>query len=247
MDCLVQIVATRKGMFSGEDERTKFITTIMQGIRNIILSLRHIDDADCYNGFCRLLQRFRTAVTLNDLAEMPGYIEWIELVGTFTQNAFQTNTSFHLLRFWYKIVEGMSYFQQLGEKTVKKLQEITVQLVRTFMTTHLAAVGGEMMWDENPLEEEDSLVESLSMLGQIARCQYEQSCAVLIELFDPIAADYQEFISQASMAGVNQESMKEAIDMYESKFAWLVYFMAVFIGNRPVSVYETCRKYETYI
>ncbi|KAG1215725.1 armadillo-type protein [Rhizopus microsporus] len=233
MDCLVQIVATRKGMFSGEDERTKFITTIMQGIRNIILSLRHIDDADCYNGFCRLLQRFRTAVTLNDLAEMPGYIEWIELVGTFTQNAFQTNTSFHLLRFWYKIVEGMSYFQQLGEKTVKKLQEITVQLVRTFMTTHLAAVGGEMMWDENPLEEEDSLVESLSMLGQIARCQYEQSCAVLIELFDPIAADYQEFISQASMAGVNQESIKEAIDMYESKFAWLVYFMAVFIGNRP--------------
>ncbi|KAG1506840.1 hypothetical protein G6F53_009394 [Rhizopus delemar] len=234
LDCLVQVVAIRKGVFSGEEERTKFITSIMQGIRDTILSLRHVEDEECYQAFCRLIQRFRAAAPLNDLADMPGYVEWIELVATFSQNAFRTGHCFHLLKFWSRIVEGMTYFQQLGEVTVKKLQEITEGLVRTFMATRIAAAGGvSELWEEDPLEDEDHLIETLGMLGLIARCRYVQSCAALIEMFDPVVAEYQVFISQASMAGVVNENVKEAIDVYETKFAWFIYFMAVFVGNRP--------------
>lgn len=43
----------------------------------------------------------------------------------------------------------------------------------------------------DPLDDEDTLIESLNMLGQIARCQYEKSCAALIEIFDPIAVHYE--------------------------------------------------------
>ncbi len=41
------------------------------------------------------------------------------------------------------------------------------------------------------MDEEEDLIESLNMLGQIARCKYEKSCAALIEIFDPITDHYQ--------------------------------------------------------
>ncbi|KAI9337080.1 armadillo-type protein [Pilaira anomala] len=238
MECLVQIAATRKALFSGEDERSKFVMGIMQGIREIILSSQGMNDPDCYNGFCRLLQRFRTTAPLNEMAEKPGYIAWIELVADFTQKAFQTysptSTCFYLLSFWSRIVQSMTYFQQLGEATVLKLEGITVDLTRTFISTYIESVSTriEEMLDD-PLDNEDILIESLTMLGQIARCKYEKSCAALIEIFDPITVHYQELIHQASMGAISEENLKEANEIFEAKFAWMIYMMAVFIGNRP--------------
>lgn len=45
--------------------------------------------------------------------------------------------------------------------------------------------------DLDPLDNEESLVETLGMLGQIARCKYEESSAGLVSIFDPIATQYQ--------------------------------------------------------
>lgn len=44
-------------------------------------------------------------------------------------------------------------------------------------------------------------------------------------------------MNQANMGTISGENLKEAIDIFEAKFAWMVYIMAVFIGNRPVSEY----------
>lgn len=144
MECLVQIAATRKALFSGEEERTKFVLAMMAGIRDIILASQGMSDPDCYNGFCRLLQRFRANAPLNEMVEKPGHLEWIELVADFTQNAFQTysptSTCFYLLSFWSRVVQNMSYLQQLGETTVLKLEGITVELSRTFITTYIETV-----------------------------------------------------------------------------------------------------------
>lgn len=71
------------------------------------------------------------------------------------------------------------------------------------------------------------------MLGQIARCKYEKSCAALVEVFDPVTAHYEELITQASMGSISGENLKEALGVFEAKFAWLVYIMGVFVGNRP--------------
>lgn len=86
---------------------------------------------------------------------------------------------------------------------------------------------------KDPLDDEDALLESLNMLGQIARCKYEKSCAALVEVFDPVTAHYEELITQASMGSISGENLKEAIEVFEAKFAWLVYIMGVFVGNRP--------------
>ncbi|KAI9252218.1 armadillo-type protein [Helicostylum pulchrum] len=238
MECLVQLASTRKALFSTEEERSRFVLAMMQGIREIILTSRGMTDSDCYNGFCRLLQRFRNIATLNEMAEKPGYIEWIQLIANFTQSAFQsyssTTTCFYLLGFWSRVVQSMTYLQKLDVETGAKLEEIMVQLTRTFISTYIESVPNrvEEMLDD-PLDNEDELIESLNMLGQIARCKYEKSCAALIEIFDPITVHYQELIRQASMGVVSDANLKEANDIFEAKFAWMIYTMAVFVGNRP--------------
>ncbi|CAO3610792.1 unnamed protein product [Mucor hiemalis] len=239
MECLVQIAATRKALFTGEEERSKFVMAIMHGIRDIILTSQGMSDPDCYNGFCRLLSRFRTTAPLNEMAEKPGYLHWIDLVADFSEKAFYsssstTNTCFYLLSFWSRIVQSMTYFQQLGETTVQKLEGISVELTRAFISTYINTVPAriEEMLDD-PLDNEEELIESLNMLGQIARCKYEKSCTALVEMFDPITDHYSEFINQASMGAITGDSVKEGNDIFEAKFAWMIYIMAVFVGNRP--------------
>ena len=53
----------------------------------------------------------------------------------------------------------------------------------------------------DPLETEESLVETLGMLGHIARCKYEESSAALVAIFDPIAAQYQVSILHEKKSG----------------------------------------------
>lgn len=146
MECLVQIAATRKALFTGEEERSKFVMAIMHGIRDVILTTQGMNDPDCFNGFCRLLSRFRTTAPLNEMAEKPGYLQWIELVAGFSEKAFYssssstTNTCFYLLSFWSRIVQSMTYFQQLGETTVQKLEGISVELTRAYISTYINTV-----------------------------------------------------------------------------------------------------------
>lgn len=176
MECLVQIAATRKALFTGEDERNKFVTSIMKGIQDIIITSQGLTDADCYNGFCRLLQRFRTTAPLNEMAEKQGYMEWIELVAKFTQQAFQTwtptTTGYYLLSFWSRIVQSMTYYQQLGEETVQKLQNIAVTLAKTFITTYIETVP-------NRIEEMLDGKEAISYDAEEGR-KWDISCFVYI-------------------------------------------------------------------
>lgn len=41
-------------------------------------------------------------------------------------------------------------------------------------------------------------------------------------------------MNQANMGIISGEDLKEATDIFEAKFAWMIYIMAVFVGNRPV-------------
>ena len=88
---------------------------------------------------------------------------------------------------------------------------------------------------DDPLEDEESLIESLNMMGQIAHCKYEASSTALMSLFDPITVRYQELITQATNNMTNPDAFREALEIIETEFAWLVYSMASYIGNRSVS------------
>ncbi|KAI8975114.1 armadillo-type protein [Mycotypha africana] len=239
MECLVLVSAVRKTLFSDQQLRSDFIVGVMQGIREIIMTSQGLNDVDNYNEFCRLLFRFRATVPMNEMVEKTGFIEWIELIADFSLRAFQSwkfapNTSMYVLGFWSKMIQSTSYYQQLGNQALEKLEAISVELVRAYISTSIEAVPVRI--DEgldDPLENEEQLLESMNMLGHIAHCKYEGATTTLMQMFDPITVQYQELITQATQNTVtNMEAFKEALEVIETKFAWLVYIMASFVGNR---------------
>ncbi|KAI8069371.1 armadillo-type protein [Gongronella butleri] len=238
MECLVLLASTRKALFTSDQERDHFVQTIMQATQAIILQSQGMNDEKCYNEFCRLLFRFRSMAPLHEIAEKPAFEQWIELVADFTVQAFQSwnwshNTSSYLLGFWSRLVESMAYQQNLKGDIKTKLQSISVLLVRTYILSYVQSVPNrivEML--DDPLDDEEALVESLIMLGKIARLQYENSSSVLLSVFDPIAVEYQELVAQMRLGAVT-EQLKNALDVIETKFAWLTYFASVFVGSRP--------------
>lgn len=90
MECLVQVASVRKALFSGDNERTNFVLSMMQGIRDIIITSQGMNDTNNYNEFCRLLYRFRATAPLNEMAEKQGYLEWIGFIAEFTVKALQS-------------------------------------------------------------------------------------------------------------------------------------------------------------
>lgn len=109
-------------------------------------------------------------------------------------------------------------------------------MTRSYISTSIDAVPIRI--DEgldDPLENEESIIETLNMLGQIAHCKYETSSTALMGLFDPITIQYQELITQATNTAItNPDAFREALEVMETKFAWLVYIMASYVGNRSV-------------
>ncbi|KAI9309258.1 armadillo-type protein [Cunninghamella echinulata] len=238
MDCLVSIAAVRRALFTDQEERSNFVIRLMTGIRNVMVTSQGMDDTDNYNSFCRLLYRFRTSAPLNEMVEKPGYIEWIGLVAEFSFKALQSwkwspNTTSYILGFWSRIVQSMTYYQSLGEEAVLKLESISSEVIRVYIATVMDSVPVRIEEClDDPLENEDSLVETLGMVGQISRCKYEPSTNALISVFDPTVAQYQELITNVSANMSDPESFKNALETIEMKFAWLVYITASFIGNR---------------
>ncbi|SAM09524.1 hypothetical protein [Absidia glauca] len=238
MDCLVSIASVRRALFTDQEERSKFVISLMQGIRDVMVSSQGMDDGDNYNSFCRLLYRFRSAAPLNEMVDKPGYIEWIGMVADFSFKGFQSwkwspNTTTYILGFWSRIVQSMTYYQSLGKEAVEKLESISSELIQYYITTTIESVATRI--DEgldDPLDNEESLVETLNMIGQISRCKYGPSSNALISIFDPTAIQYQELISNGSSTMSDPESLRNALEVIETKFAWLVYIAAAFVGNR---------------
>lgn len=107
-------------------------------------------------------------------------------------------------------------------------------MTRSYISTSIDSVPVRIEEGlDDPLENEEAFIETLNMLGQIAHCQYEASSTALVNLFDPITIQYQDLITQATSTSMNNpESFREALEIIETKFAWLVYVMASFVGNR---------------
>ncbi|XP_033367621.1 exportin-7-like [Parus major] len=55
-------------------------------------------------------------------------------------------------------------------------------------------------WDglEDPLEDTGLVQQQLDQLSTIGRCEYEKTCALLVQLFDQAAQSYQELLQSAS-------------------------------------------------
>ncbi|RUS35341.1 hypothetical protein BC938DRAFT_471836 [Jimgerdemannia flammicorona] len=233
MECLVQVASVRRSLFN-EEERSKFIVQMMTGIRDILVVSQGMEDPNNYHEFCRMLARFRSTYQLNEIAEKTNYVEWIELVATFSVKGFSAwqwapNSTQYLLTFWSKMVSALSHARPAS---ASKLETITIELTRAYASSRIASVQPtlEQAMDD-PLDNEDALLESLEMLANVARCKYDDSAACVISIFDPIAVQYRELITRATNGGLDA-NLKKLMAVTEQKLAWLVYIIGAFIGGR---------------
>ncbi|KAL1919827.1 uncharacterized protein VTP21DRAFT_1758 [Calcarisporiella thermophila] len=233
MECLVYITSVRRSLFN-EEERGKFVGQVMQEIRKILITSQGMNDSNNYHEFCRMLAKFRSIYQMSEISTQPEWIEWMELVANFSIKGFSAwqwapNSTTYLLTFWSKMASGASNVRNIPPDV---LENICANLVPAFISSRVEAVSvileGSM---DDPMENEELLIEQLELLSNIARCKYPEACVCINTLFDPVASQYQELYQRASTGTMN-EALKALLEVTEVKFAWLVYIIGGFLGAR---------------
>lgn len=56
---------------------------------------------------------------------------------------------------------------------------------------------------EDPLDDTGLVQQQLDQLSTIGRCEYEKTCALLVQLFDQSAQSYQELLQSATAIAVD--------------------------------------------
>ena len=72
--------------------------------------------------------------------------------------------------------------------------EISRHILRERLPSSLGSRDGL----EDPLEDTGLVQQQLDQLSTIGRCEYEKTCALLVQLFDQSAQSYQELLQSAS-------------------------------------------------
>lgn len=90
MECLVLIVAVRRSIFTSEQERNKFLSSMLTNSTAIMRTSSGLQRVDSFHQFCRFLARLKTTYHLSEIAEQPEFDAWFEHVVAFTRKAFQS-------------------------------------------------------------------------------------------------------------------------------------------------------------
>lgn len=86
----LQIISVRRSLFSNS-ERAKFLSHLLNGIKNILENSQGLSDPDNYHEFCRLLARLKTNYQLGELVTVESYPETIQLIAKFTVQSLQVS------------------------------------------------------------------------------------------------------------------------------------------------------------
>lgn len=90
---LSKIISVRRSLFSNS-ERAKFLSHLLNGIKNILENSQGLSDPDNYHEFCRLLARLKTNYQLGELVTVESYPETIQLIAKFTVQSLQVSSVF---------------------------------------------------------------------------------------------------------------------------------------------------------
>lgn len=198
------------------------------GIKDILDNPQALSDPDNFHEFCRLLARLKTNYQLAELVYIDAYPEIIELIAKFTVQSLQMwqfapNSVHYLLSLWQRMVASVPYVKAAKPHL---LETFTPEVTKSYITSRLESVR-IIVRDglDDPLEDLGMVQQQLEQLSVIARCEYEQTCALLVQLFDQTAGQYQESLARQAPNSVD-------IAIQESQLTWLVYIIGAAIGGR---------------
>lgn len=227
LSCLVQIASVRRSLFSNQ-ERAKFLMQLVNGVRYILENPSGLSDPNCYHEFCRLLARLKSNFQLSELVKVEGYAETIALITKFTVTSLQMcqcppNSIHYLLNLWQRMVASVPYVKA---QEPHLLETYTPEVTRAYITSRLDAVAQIVNEGlDSPFEDVGMIQQQLEQLSTIARCEYEKTCALIVQLFDQTAQTYQELIRANPLSRVE-------VSTAEGQLTWLVYIIGAAIGGR---------------
>ncbi|XP_043067125.1 ran-binding protein 16 isoform X3 [Drosophila bipectinata] len=212
ISCLVQMTSVRRSLFSNS-ERTKFLTNLVEGVKNILTNLHGLNDPENYHEFCRLLARLKSNYQLGELIAVPCYPEAIELIAKFTVQSlhlwlFAPNSVHYLLTLWQRMVASVPYVKSPDPHL---LGTYTPEVVKAYIESRLDAVPLIVRDNlEDPLDDLCMVQQQLDQLSVIERCEYNKTCQLLVQHFD----------------------IKAHVIVRELQLTWLVYIIGSAIVGR---------------
>jgi len=99
-------------------------------------------------------------------------------------------------------------------------------VTRAYITSRLESVTAVIRDGlEDPFDDIGMVQQQLDQLSTIARCEYENTCTLIVQLFDTAATRYQDLLRS------NTGSQMD-ISIQEGQLTWLVYIIGAAIGGR---------------
>lgn len=133
------------------------------------------------------------------------------------------NSIHYLLNFWQRMVASVPYVKA---NEPHLLDTYTPQVTKAYITSRLEAVSRIVTEAlENPFEDIGMIQQQIEQISTIARCEYEQTCDLIVKYFDQSAHAYQELLR-------NQPRSRVEITIQEGRLTWLVYIIGASIGGR---------------
>ncbi|XP_055684266.1 ran-binding protein 16 isoform X1 [Lutzomyia longipalpis] len=227
LSCLVQITSVRRSLFSNS-ERAKFLSALVRGVKNILENSKGFSDPENYHEFCRLLARLKSNYQLGELVTVDCYPEAIELIAKFTIQSLQMwqfapNSVHYLLSLWQKMVASVPFVKSSEPHL---LGTYTPEITKAYITSRLESVAVIVRTGQEDLLDDQGMVQQqLEQLSVIERCEYEKTCALLVQLFDQTANAYQQLLTCP-------DPNKIDMAIQEGQLTWLVYIIGAVIGAR---------------
>uniref|UniRef100_A0A8D3E9P0 Exportin 7 n=1 Tax=Scophthalmus maximus TaxID=52904 RepID=A0A8D3E9P0_SCOMX len=221
LSCLVQIASVRRSLFNNA-ERAKFLSHLVDGVKRILANPQCLPDPNNYHEFCRLLARLKSNYQLGELVKVENYPEVIRLIANFTVTSLQhwefaPNSVHYLLSLWQRLAASVPYVKATEPHL---LETYTPEVTKAYITSRLESVH-VILRDglEDPLDDAGLVQQQLDQLSTIGRCEYEKTCALLVQLFDQAAQSYQELLQSSP-------------PLCAGRLTWLVYIIGAVIGGR---------------
>ncbi|TVU12964.1 hypothetical protein EJB05_46631 [Eragrostis curvula] len=230
LECLVRLASVRRSIFTDDPARSQFLSHLMSGTKEILLTGQGLADHDNYHEFCRLLGRFKVNYQLSELASVEFYGEWIGLVAEFTTRSllswqWASNSVYYLLSLWSRLVTSVPYLK--GE-TPSLLDDTVPKITEGFITSRINSVQAILADNslENPLDSVEVLQDQLEFLPYLCRFKYQSSSLYIINIMEPLLQAYTER-SRLPAPGDADE-----LSVIEGQIAWMVHIIAAILKIR---------------
>ncbi|CAK9199269.1 unnamed protein product [Sphagnum troendelagicum] len=233
LECLVRLASVRRSLFSTEVERSKFLSHLMSGTREILRTQHGLSKHENYHEYCRLLGRLKTNYQLSELVGVENYADWIRLVAEFTIQSLQSwqwasGSVYHLLGLWSRLVSSVPY---LKSESPSLLDTFVPKITQAYITTRLDSVKAVIQNNisEDPLDNEEHLQDQLDSLPYLCRFQYEKTSNYITNLLEPILQAYTE--AARLQTGVDNKQLQAM----EGQLTWLVHIVGAIIRGQQTS------------